>query len=128
MSAGTIAVLSEGTADAAVAEEAKVTAEAMGCYTFRLLDVGVAGLQRVLKNLPGKQTPKLQLQRPYVTVASLCRTDSKCCATNVTPVLTCRAMQRYVSTLGRLLFSLLLLLAPVIKLSAWVQRCELPTS
>ena len=34
--AGTIAVLTAGTGDAFVAEEARRTAEFMGCYTFRL--------------------------------------------------------------------------------------------
>jgi len=43
-----IAVVSAGTADLSVAEEAAVTAEAMGSRVERLYDVGVAGLHRLL--------------------------------------------------------------------------------
>ena len=46
--AGTIAVLSAGTSDLPVAEEAAVTAEAMGNRVLRIHDVGVAGLHRLL--------------------------------------------------------------------------------
>ena len=46
--AGTIAILSAGTSDLPVAEEAAVTAEAMGNRVQRLHDVGVAGLHRLL--------------------------------------------------------------------------------
>ncbi|MBL68423.1 MAG: 1-(5-phosphoribosyl)-5-amino-4-imidazole-carboxylate carboxylase [Verrucomicrobiales bacterium] len=46
--AGTIAILSAGTSDQPVAEEAAVTAEAMGNRVQRLYDVGVAGLHRLL--------------------------------------------------------------------------------
>ncbi len=45
---GTILVVSAGTADIPVAEEAAVTAEIMGNDVARLYDVGVAGLHRVL--------------------------------------------------------------------------------
>ena len=45
---GTIAILSAGTSDQPVAEEAAVTAEAMGNRVQRLYDVGVAGLHRLL--------------------------------------------------------------------------------
>lgn len=48
---GNIAVISAGTADIPVAEEAAVTAEAMGSNVTRLFDVGVAGLHRLLSNL-----------------------------------------------------------------------------
>lgn len=51
--AGTVAVLSAGTADESVAEECRVIADYMGCYTFKLPDVSVDGLHRVLHNLPG---------------------------------------------------------------------------
>lgn len=44
-------VVSAGTADAAVAEEAAVTAEAFGVAVDRLQDVGVAGLHRLTENL-----------------------------------------------------------------------------
>jgi NCAIR mutase (PurE)-related protein len=43
-----VAVVSAGTADVPVAEEAAVTAEALGCKVERLYDVGVAGLHRLL--------------------------------------------------------------------------------
>ncbi len=45
---GTIAVLSAGTADIPVAEEAAVTAEVMGNEVFTSYDCGVAGVHRVL--------------------------------------------------------------------------------
>jgi hypothetical protein len=43
-----LAVVSAGTADLPVAEEAVVTAETMGCRVERIYDVGVAGLHRLL--------------------------------------------------------------------------------
>ncbi len=46
--AGKIAVVSAGTSDMPVAEEAVVTAEAMGNHVLRVYDVGVAGLHRLL--------------------------------------------------------------------------------
>lgn len=46
--AGTIGVLTAGTADLPVAEEAAVTAELSGFVVRRLWDVGVAGLHRLL--------------------------------------------------------------------------------
>src|ERR1051326_6069170 len=45
---GTIAVVSAGTSDIPVAEEAVATAEAMGNLVVHLYDVGVAGLHRLL--------------------------------------------------------------------------------
>jgi NCAIR mutase (PurE)-related protein len=45
---GTILVVSAGTSDLPVAEEAAVTAEAFGHHVDRLSDVGVAGLHRLL--------------------------------------------------------------------------------
>lgn len=47
---GTIALLSAGTADLPVAEEAAVTAELSGFRVQRLWDVGVAGIHRLLNN------------------------------------------------------------------------------
>ena len=47
---GKIIVLSAGTSDMNVAEEAAVAAEAMGSNVERLYDVGVAGLHRLLSN------------------------------------------------------------------------------
>lgn len=48
---GTILVVSAGTADLPVAEEAAVTAELMGSQVERLYDVGVAGLHRLLDSI-----------------------------------------------------------------------------
>jgi hypothetical protein len=47
---GIIGILSAGTADLPVAEEAAVTAELAGFKVDRLWDVGVAGIQRLLAN------------------------------------------------------------------------------
>ncbi len=46
---GEIAVVSAGTTDIPVAEEAACTAEVMGSVVRRIYDVGVAGIHRVLK-------------------------------------------------------------------------------
>ncbi len=46
-----VAVLTAGTADVPVAEEAAVTAETLGCRVERVYDVGVAGLHRLLGHL-----------------------------------------------------------------------------
>jgi hypothetical protein len=48
---GRILVITAGTADIPVAEEAAVTAEVMGNHVGRLFDVGVAGLHRLLAHL-----------------------------------------------------------------------------
>jgi len=48
---GTIMVISAGTSDVPVAEEAAVTAEVMGNNVDRIFDVGVAGLHRLLTNV-----------------------------------------------------------------------------
>lgn len=47
---GTVAVVSAGTSDIPVAEEAVVTAEIMGNDVQHLYDVGVAGIHRLLAN------------------------------------------------------------------------------
>lgn len=47
---GTIVVVSAGTSDIPVAEEALVTAEVMGNKVAHLYDVGVAGIHRLLSN------------------------------------------------------------------------------
>lgn len=49
---GPLAVLCAGTSDLPVAEEAAVTAEYLGCAVERIWDVGVAGLPRLLAQLP----------------------------------------------------------------------------
>lgn len=48
---GSIVVATGGTSDMGVAEEAAITAEALGNRVTRLYDVGVAGLHRLLSNL-----------------------------------------------------------------------------
>ena len=48
---GTIAVVTAGTADIPVAEEAAVTAEALGNEVDRIYDVGVAGIHRLFAKL-----------------------------------------------------------------------------
>lgn len=48
---GTIVVATGGTSDVPVAEEAALTAEALGNQVVRLYDVGVAGLHRLLSRL-----------------------------------------------------------------------------
>jgi len=45
---GLISVLTGGTADIPVAEEAAITAEVMGSHVQRIFDVGVAGVHRLL--------------------------------------------------------------------------------
>ena len=47
---GTILIVSAGTADMPVAEEAAITAEVMGNRIERLYDAGVAGIHRLLEN------------------------------------------------------------------------------
>ncbi|MBQ2839928.1 MAG: nickel pincer cofactor biosynthesis protein LarB [Oscillospiraceae bacterium] len=48
---GKVAVLTAGTSDIPVAEEAALTAEFLGNEVIRVYDVGVAGLHRLLANL-----------------------------------------------------------------------------
>jgi NCAIR mutase (PurE)-related protein len=45
---GRIGILSAGTSDIGVAEEARLMAEAMGCSAIAYYDVGIAGLHRLL--------------------------------------------------------------------------------
>lgn len=49
---GSILVVSAGTSDSRVAEEAYVTSCFFGNATERLYDVGVAGIHRIIQNLP----------------------------------------------------------------------------
>jgi NCAIR mutase (PurE)-related protein len=53
---GHVAVLCAGTSDLPVAEEAALTAEVFGARVTRLYDVGVAGLHRLLSELPTLRT------------------------------------------------------------------------
>jgi len=54
-----ILVITAGTADIPVAEEAAITAEMMGNEVQRLYDVGVAGLHRLLKSISLLQQAKV---------------------------------------------------------------------
>ena len=63
---GTIVVLTAGTSDIPVAEEAAVTAEVLGNATERIYDVGVAGLHRLLG-----QYDRMRQARVIITVAGM---------------------------------------------------------
>lgn len=63
---GLVVVVSAGTSDIPIAEEACVTAEMMGANTERLYDVGVAGIHRVLAH-----TELLQKASVLVVVAGM---------------------------------------------------------
>jgi NCAIR mutase (PurE)-related protein len=63
---GTIAVVSAGTSDLPVAEEAAVTAEIMGNDVERVFDVGVAGIHRLLS-----ERARLEAARVVVVVAGM---------------------------------------------------------
>lgn len=45
---GVVGIVSAGTADISVAEEARIISEEMGCETFTIYDVGVAGFHRLV--------------------------------------------------------------------------------
>jgi NCAIR mutase (PurE)-related protein len=61
-----VAVISAGTSDLPVSEEAALTAEAMGCAVDRIHDVGVAGLHRLLDH-----QDRLREARVAVVVAGM---------------------------------------------------------
>jgi NCAIR mutase (PurE)-related protein len=63
---GTVDIVSAGTSDIPVAEEAAVTAELMGNEVERLYDVGVAGLHRLLR-----ERERLEAARVIVVVAGM---------------------------------------------------------
>ena len=63
---GAIAVVSAGTSDLAVCEEAALTAEALGSRVDRVYDAGVAGLHRLLGSLP-----TLEKARCVIAVAGM---------------------------------------------------------
>ncbi|MCL2642539.1 MAG: nickel pincer cofactor biosynthesis protein LarB [Candidatus Bathyarchaeota archaeon] len=50
-SGGKIGLLTAGTSDISVAEEAKIIAEEMGCTVYTAYDLGVAGIHRILEPL-----------------------------------------------------------------------------
>ena len=60
--AGRVAVTCAGTSDLPVAEEAALTAEAMGATVARIYDVGVAGLHRLLRR-------RSEIQEAHVAIA-----------------------------------------------------------
>jgi NCAIR mutase (PurE)-related protein len=61
-----IAILSAGTSDIPVAEEAAITAEIFGNKVLRVFDVGVAGIHRLYESLP-----RLKEARVFVVVAGM---------------------------------------------------------
>lgn len=63
---GRVLVVSAGTSDRPVAEEAMETARWMGCETELILDIGVAGPQRILE-----QRHRLQAANSIVVVAGM---------------------------------------------------------
>jgi NCAIR mutase (PurE)-related protein len=63
---GSVLVVTAGTSDIPVAEEAAVTAQLMGCKVTRLFDVGVAGVHRVLD-----RTALLQKAKVIIVVAGM---------------------------------------------------------
>ena len=63
---GCVAVLTGGTADVPVAEEAAQTAEFFGCYVERIYDVGVAGIHRLLS-----QRERFQKANCVIAVAGM---------------------------------------------------------
>jgi len=63
---GNVLVLSGGTSDIAVAQEAVLTAQAMGAHVEALYDVGVAGIHRVLS-----AKDKIDAARVIVVVAGM---------------------------------------------------------
>lgn len=63
---GRIGVLSAGTSDIPVAEEAAFTAECLGAEVDRIYDVGVAGIHRLLVHLP-----KLEDAAALIVVAGM---------------------------------------------------------
>ena len=63
---GTVVVVSAGTSDVPVAEEAAITADIMGNDVQRIYDVGVAGIHRVLR-----ERDRLERARVLVVVAGM---------------------------------------------------------
>ncbi len=63
---GTVAIVSAGTSDLPVAEEAAVTADVMGNHIERVYDVGVAGIHRVLS-----EHARLSAARVIIVVAGM---------------------------------------------------------
>jgi pyridinium-3,5-biscarboxylic acid mononucleotide synthase len=51
LTGGKIGIITAGTSDIPIAEEAKIIAEEMGCQVFTAYDLGVAGIHRLLQPL-----------------------------------------------------------------------------
>lgn len=64
--AGLVAVVSAGTSDGAVAQEAAVTARFLGAHVEEFVDVGVAGLHRILE-----VTPRIREANTIVVAAGM---------------------------------------------------------
>ncbi|OUJ19038.1 NCAIR mutase, PurE-like [Methanonatronarchaeum thermophilum] len=58
---GKVGVICAGTADLPIAEEAKVTAELLGCKVYNAYDVGVAGIHRILPVLKKYNEENIQV-------------------------------------------------------------------
>jgi len=68
-SGGKVGILTAGTSDLKVAEEAKVVAEEMGCEVYLDVDVGVAGVHRLipaLRNMLEKRVDVLEEKAHYL--------------------------------------------------------------
>jgi NCAIR mutase (PurE)-related protein len=63
---GTVAILSAGTSDIPVAEEAAAVAEELGCQVVREYDVGIAGIHRVFSALERVKTASV-----FIVVAGM---------------------------------------------------------
>jgi len=63
---GVVGILSAGTSDYRVAEEARITAEQLGCRVVAAHDVGVAGVHRLFEALDGMKKEKVDV---YIAVA-----------------------------------------------------------
>ena len=50
-SAGTVGIITAGTSDIGIAEEARLVCEAMGCACHTVYDAGIAGMQRVFAGM-----------------------------------------------------------------------------
>lgn len=64
--AGVVGILSAGTSDYRVAEEARIIAEQLGCRVAHAHDVGVAGVHRLLEALDRMKRQKVDV---YIAVA-----------------------------------------------------------
>lgn len=53
--AGTVAILSDGSGEEYVVEEARVGSSALGCYAYKLGGPAAGGLSSLLPNISGEQ-------------------------------------------------------------------------